>query len=427
MRTVHAFERQPIDELYRWFASEAEPTSPIWGRLCRWIAEHPEVSDRLDRLPGVKRQPNVFLAALKYWGGPLEPGPEFVDWVDAQWPELESLILSRATQTNEPGRCAVLAPVLASLPQPITLLEIGSSAGLCLLPDRYRYRYASSPSSVDAEATHGPAVAGAHRELGRRPPSTNSQQSAQAGQTTGLYTELPLRETNGEMRLTGSNRQVGLQGLGGAVGLQGPDRQVRLQGPAGEVGLPGLDRVVQPAAASEDAPVLDCRVTGTPPGDPSDLVIAARRGLDLSPLNPADADDARWLRALVWPGEDAREARLAACLALAAADPPPVLVGDLRHGLDALLAGVAPGTTPVLQHSAVLSYLPRADRDAFERAVTASGIHWLSYEGPSVVTSVKAKLTDRDRWEKTPNFVVALDGAPIARASAHGGWVHWSS
>ena len=48
---------------------------------------------------------------------------------------------SRATQTNEPGRCAVLLPVLAALPQPLALLDVGASAGLCLYPDKYSYRY----------------------------------------------------------------------------------------------------------------------------------------------------------------------------------------------------------------------------------------------------------------------------------------------
>jgi hypothetical protein len=47
----------------------------------------------------------------------------------------------RTTQTNEAGRCAVLLPVLAALPQPLALLEVGASAGLCLYPDRYAYRY----------------------------------------------------------------------------------------------------------------------------------------------------------------------------------------------------------------------------------------------------------------------------------------------
>lgn len=348
MRGVHAFEARPIDDLYRWFASEAA-SSPTWQRLCLWIADHPEVNARLDALPGRKRQPNVFLGALRYLSGPTAPGPDFVAWVDAHWAELERVMVARSTQTNEPGRCAVLAPVLASLPQPITLLEVGSSAGLCLLPDRYAYRFSE----------------------------------------------------------------------GDPFGLPG-------ENPGGQ-----QSSVVRPDAAADDAPVLECRVDGTPPGDPATLVVAARRGLDVNPLDAADPDDVRWLRALVWPDEQDREERLAACLALAAADPPEIVTGDLRgaaltESLDALLAAVAPGSTPVLQHSAVLAYLPRAERDAFERAVASAGVRWVSYEGPSVLTSVKARLTDRAAWESTPNFVVALDGEPIGRASAHGVWVSWS-
>jgi hypothetical protein len=55
--------------------------------------------------------------------------------------DLRDLMSVRSTQTNEPGRCAVLLPLLAALTQPIALLEVGASAGLCLLPDLYGYDY----------------------------------------------------------------------------------------------------------------------------------------------------------------------------------------------------------------------------------------------------------------------------------------------
>jgi hypothetical protein len=74
-------------------------------------------------------------------------------------------MLSRATQTNEIGRCALLLPVLAALPQPLALLEVGTSAGLNLYPDRYAYRYGnhrlgSGPPELDCALTgaHPPAA-----------------------------------------------------------------------------------------------------------------------------------------------------------------------------------------------------------------------------------------------------------------------------
>ena len=54
--------------------------------------------------------------------------------------------------------------------------------------------------------------------------------------------------------------------------------------------------------------------------------IVARIGVDLDPLDVTDADDARWLRACLWPDQPERAAQLEAELALAGKFPA-VLTG----------------------------------------------------------------------------------------------------
>ena len=43
----------------------------------------------------------------------------FHDYTVANWPAIEAELRTRTVQTNAAGRCAVLLPVLAALPQPL--------------------------------------------------------------------------------------------------------------------------------------------------------------------------------------------------------------------------------------------------------------------------------------------------------------------
>ena len=120
---------------------EARGWSGVYERLALAIAGSRELLAFLASLPADKRQPNLFLAAVRHVCGVPENPDQLAQMVREQHVRIREVILSRTTQTNEPGRCAVLLPVLAQLAQPLALLEVGASAGLCLLPDHYGYDY----------------------------------------------------------------------------------------------------------------------------------------------------------------------------------------------------------------------------------------------------------------------------------------------
>ncbi|GAA3724578.1 DUF2332 domain-containing protein [Plantactinospora mayteni] len=120
---------------------EARGVSPAYERLSLAVSRDDELLDLIGTLPPARQQPNLLFGVVRLLGGPVEDPAAFREYAVANWPVIAAELRTRATQTNEAGRCALLLPVLVSLPQPLALLEVGASAGLCLYPDRYAYRY----------------------------------------------------------------------------------------------------------------------------------------------------------------------------------------------------------------------------------------------------------------------------------------------
>jgi hypothetical protein len=307
-------------ENYRVFGREAHGRSPAYESLAAAVADDDQMLGFLAALPRAKRQPNLLFAAARYLlGGPPDIAA-LRTLVSRSGTELSQVMLARRTQTNEPARCATLLPELARLPEPLALIEVGASAGLTLLFDRYSYDYDGH-------------------------------------------------------RIAGSD--------------------------------PG-------------APMLRCAVRGPVPLPARLPAIAWRAGLDLNPLDVTRGDDVRWLSCLVWPGESDREARLAAAIAAAHRDPPPVHRGDLLTDLPALAAQAPAEATLVVFHSAVLAYVAPENRERFAGTVRGLRAVWLSNEAPGAVPGLP--LTEF----REGTFVLGRGGrTPLAFADGHGAWLHW--
>jgi hypothetical protein len=315
---------EQVAQMYRRFADEARGRSQLYVDLALRVAEDRELLAWLAPLPRPKQQPNLLLGAVKLLCGSPSGWDEFRACVDSRRDEVLATIMARRTQTNEPARCATLLPLLARLPPPLALLEVGASAGLCLVPDRYAYDY------------------GGHRIE-----------------------------------------------------------------PVEPVGV--------------EPPLFECRASPTTPLPDRGLEVVWRAGLDLAPVDVADADDVAWLEALVWPGEGDRLRLLRAALAVARADPPRVVAGDLRADLAALAAEAPPDATLVVFHTAVLAYVgDGAERARFAETVRELGAVWVAQEGPRV-------LLDEDTGDPWPegHFVLTCDGRQVAWVDPHGTSIDW--
>ena len=126
--------------------------------------------------------------------------------------------------------------------------------------------------------------------------------------------------------------------------------------------------------------------------------VVARIGVDLDPVDVTDADDARWLRACLWPDQAERIARLEAELALAASAPPLLMRGDAVEVLPDAFASVPADALPVVTTTWALSKFSLESRLRFlhrlDEAATDRPVAWVSVEGVGVAPAIPT-LGDR--------------------------------
>lgn len=174
-----------------------------------------------------------------------------------------------------------------------------------------------------------------------------------------------------------------------------------------------------------DAPLLiDCELKGdlTPPVGPAPRV-ASRVGLELNPVDLADPGQRDWLKALVWPDQVARFARLERAIAVAANDPVEIRGGNALDLLAPAIARVPEDQPVCVYHTYVTYQFSEADREALDNILVVAGLRRpilrLSCEGSLAAFGEAPMLLGRYHdGEKTVR--------KLAVCHPHGAWLNWA-
>jgi hypothetical protein len=346
---------EQLAERFRASSRTQRARAPFSAGLCTTIAEHPDLVALLQAAPDEQQQPVLLLATLHdevlrdphcelaAWYPTVVEAPRggdiaeaLVTHVDRRRGAIVEILATRSTQTNEVGRCGLLVPALGLLADEVgelALVDVGTSGGLNLLLDHYRYRYEP----------------------------------------------------------------------GGSVGGASP---VELSvGTRGSVPVP----------------------TSLPH-------VSGRIGLDRRPIDVHDDDDARWLRACVWPDQHDRFQRLDAAVEIARSHDLDIRAIDAVRGLTAAVTDARSRGHPVVMNSWVLSYLSPGDRVAYVAELDRLGerhdVSWVFAESPGQADGLPfpADLAGRHmtavmlvRWRRGVRSVEHL-----AVGHHHGYWLHWA-
>ncbi|MCI0439619.1 MAG: DUF2332 domain-containing protein [Chloroflexi bacterium] len=328
---------------------ECRGVSPLYEYLSLRIAE----DETLLALSSHARQgqpvPNLFFAAVHYLllqgarhplaafytnisGAASAPGddayPHFRDFCLERADDILALLRTRLVQTNVVERCASLMPAFMRVSDlagggPLAMIEVGASAGLNLLWDRYGYDY-------------------------------------------------------GEGRRYG-DESAPVQVRGNLVGNHRP-------------------------AMSRSFPAVSYRV-----------------GIDLNPIDPANSDDALWLKALVWPENRERFERMERAIAMARADPPKVLEGDALELLPSALAQAPTDSVLCVFHTHTLNQFTPDMQQRFVAILRDAGrnrvIYWVSSEGIGKNASSLLELVVLEEAQSKARL--------LAYAQPHARWLEW--
>lgn len=187
---------KPTD-YWTFFAGDAKRTgSVLYARLAEGIGKDEELKALATHARPGQPHANMILGAVHFLllrganhrlkrfygtvGGKVsaegeDPFPDFRDFVLSHLADVEPLIATRVTNTNEIGRSALLHPgfrvIAAAVKAPLSLIEIGPSAGLNMIWDTYGVRYLKNGAVAAAVNASAPLVIETELKGDRLPPT----------------------------------------------------------------------------------------------------------------------------------------------------------------------------------------------------------------------------------------------------------------
>jgi hypothetical protein len=146
-----------------------------------------------------------------------------------------------------------------------------------------------------------------------------------------------------------------------------------------------------------------------------------RVGVDLNPLDVTTDRDARLLKSFVWLDQTDRLARLDRAIAVARANPPTLIRGDIAEVLPELLDTGRDDTLMIVWQTAVLGYLPPDRRRAVFDALAAAG----ESRPLAFVGTTTANDGSHLYYGLTIQTWPGGEREQLAYADFHGAWIDW--
>ena len=154
-----------------------------------------------------------------------------------------------------------------------------------------------------------------------------------------------------------------------------------------------------------------------------EVSVIDRRGVDIAPLDPHNADDALRLTSYLWPDQPWRIERAREAIRLCDAT---VDKGDAAEWLEGRLATPHPGAIHLVTHTVAWQYFPQETCDRALAALEAAGAR-ASREAPLARLSMEG---DARKGEGAPIELTIWPGGrtiKLGRVDFHGRWVDWNA